>query len=46
MGKRRRVIYILFLLVGLLVVVAYVVFAHWPSQAKERPTLTYFYAGG
>lgn len=45
MIERRRTIYVLILLAFVLGVTAYVAFARWPSQAKDIPTLVYFYSG-
>lgn len=44
MLKKRRTIYILILLAVLLGIAAYLGFLYWPFQAKERPTLVYFYS--
>jgi len=45
MIKKRRTIYILIVLAVLLGIAAYLGFVYWPLQAKERPTLVYFYSG-
>ena len=46
MIKKRRTIYIVILLAGLLSVAAYLSFVYWPFRVEEGPTLVYFYAGG
>jgi hypothetical protein len=45
MIKKRRTIYTLIVLAVLLGIAAYLGFVYWPLQAKERPTLVYFYSG-
>ena len=45
MMKKQRTVYILISLAALLGVAAYFGFGYGPSQARERPTLVYFYSG-
>jgi len=45
MLKTRRTVSILLLSVGVLGVIAYLAWTHWPFQDGERPTLVYFYSG-
>ncbi len=45
MIMKRRTIYLLLLLAGLLAAVVYLGFVHWPFQAQERPILIYVYSG-
>jgi flagellar basal body-associated protein FliL len=45
MIKKRRTVYILIVLAVLLSIATYLGFVYWPFQAKERPTMVYFYSG-